>query len=55
MVVDEEAALLHPASSHQPTPLRLLESPCLPCAILIFVIAATVLAYQIKVILLDTT
>ena len=55
MVVDEEAALLHPASSHRPTPLRLLESPCLPCAILIFVIAATVLAYQIKVILLDTT
>ena len=55
MAVDEEAPLLHQNSSHeQPTPLRLLENPCLPCAILIFVVGATILAYQMKVILLDT-
>ena len=50
--VDEEAAhLLHP-NSHRPTSLlRILENPCLPCAVIVFVIAATILAYQIKVIL----
>ena len=52
--VDEEAALLLHPNSQRPTPLRLLENPCLPCAIIVFVIAATILAYQIKVILLDT-
>ena len=51
--LEEEAALLHP-NSYRPTSLRLLENPCLPCAVIVFVIAATILAYQIKVILLDT-
>ena len=51
--VDEEAPLLLIPTSQQPAPCRLLENPCLPCATIIFVIAATVLAYQIKIILLD--
>ena len=52
--VDEEAPLLLIPTSQQPAPFRLLENPCLPCATIIFVIAATVLAYQIKIILLDS-